>query len=540
MNVMKRVFLRVSLPYIVLGSLWIIFTDKVLLFFTTNKELITSFQTLKGLFYVIFTAILLQLLVMRYVKELSKKQQREETLLEAVPDMLFKLTPEGVFIDYKSARDFQPLLPTENFIGKSIKEVLPEHISTLAMRALSLAIKTQEIQSFEYKLPTDGTLRDFEARLIPNKDSVSVIVRDITKLKQAESKLLEKERFLKDVLECIKDGISVLDKDMNILLVNSTMEKWYASEMPLVGKKCYMAYHRKNSPCEPCPAIRTLQNKGPEIEIVPFEAGGDLKGWLELYTYPFIDSQTGEIIGVIEYVRDITERVRAETEVKRLNRVFVMLSGINEAIIRIKDKNYLLNEACKIAVQKGGFRLAWIGFSDTEGFIRPVARYGFDDGYVDNLRISISENVPEGRGPTGSALREGRPFICDDIEKDESMLPWKDSALMRGYRSSAAFPIKVGGKTIGAFNLYSSERGFFNKEEIKLIEELTEDLSFALEKIDADEKKRQAEEELRKKVSELSDFYEMAVGREIKMKELKEKIERLEAEISRLRRANLP
>lgn len=528
------------MPYIVLGSLWIIFTDKILLFFLKNEEVITFFQTLKGLFYVIFTAILLQFLVMRYVKELSKKQEREERLLEAVPDMLFKLTPDGVFIDFRAARDFPPLFPPKEFIGKNIKDVFPEHISNPAMGALSIVTKTGNVESFEYKLPIEGTLRDFEARVIPNKDFISVIVRDITKLRETESKLLEKERFLKDVFECIKDGISVLDMDMNIILVNSTMEKWYASEMPIVGNKCYKVYHGRLSPCEPCPAIRTLKNKGPEAEIVPFEVGGGLKGWLEVYTHPFINSQTGNIIGVIEYVRNITERVKAETEIKRLSRVLAMLSGINEAILRIKDKAYLLNEACKIAVQRGGFRLVWIGLLDAEGFVRPVARYGFDDGYVDNLRISISDKVPEGRGPTGLALREGVPFICDDIEKDERMLLWRDSAIARGYKSSASFLIKVGGKVIGALNLYASEVGFFNKEEVRLIEELTNDLSFALEKIDADEKKRQAEEELRKKVSELSDFYELAVGREIKMKELKEKIEALEAEISRLRKINLP
>ncbi|MFZ2412034.1 MAG: PAS domain S-box protein [Candidatus Methanoperedens sp.] len=138
-----------------------------------------------------------------------------------------------------------------------------------------------------------------------------------TKRMHAEDKLREGERFLASIFASIQDGIGILDKDMNILRVNPTAERWYPHSAPFVGRKCYEAYHGRNKPCEVCPALKTLETGESAYEVVP-KHGHDGKevGWLEIYSFPLMDTTTGQMRGVIEYVRDITGRKRAEEALK--------------------------------------------------------------------------------------------------------------------------------------------------------------------------------------------------------------------------------
>jgi PAS domain S-box-containing protein len=127
----------------------------------------------------------------------------------------------------------------------------------------------------------------------------------------------EREQFLSGVLNSIQDGISILDTDYTIVRVNRTMEQWYAHAAPLPGKKCYEAYHLRAEPCAICPTRTTLSGKQAAHEVVPLVGpGGSVSGWLDLFSYPFIDQQTGQMKGVIEYVRDITDRKQAEDKLQ--------------------------------------------------------------------------------------------------------------------------------------------------------------------------------------------------------------------------------
>jgi PAS domain S-box-containing protein len=182
-------------------------------------------------------------------------------------------------------------------------------------------------------------------------------------------------------------------------------------------------------------------------------------------------------------INDITERRRAETRIRQLNRVYAMLSDVNQAIVRIREPLALFAEACRIAVETGGFRLAWIGLRDAQANgVRPVAHAGVADGYLEKLRIELgADGGPRAAGPTASALREGVHAVCNDIEHDPRMAPWRDDALALGYRASAAFPLTVRGETLGAFNLYAGEPDFFDAGELRLLDELATDLSFAME-----------------------------------------------------------
>jgi CheY-like chemotaxis protein len=180
-------------------------------------------------------------------------------------------------------------------------------------------------------------------------------------------------------------------------------------------------------------------------------------------------------------IRRAVERKRANDAILHLNRLYSVLSRTNRAVIHIKNRQELLDEACRIAVEEGKFLMAWIGMVDpATRQVLPVAACGYEEGYLSQLSITV-DNVPQGMGLTGSAIREGHPTICNEIQSDPRMEKYRHEAARRGYRSSAGIPIRNGSACIGAMRFYAAEPGFFSDQEIHLLQELVDDISFALE-----------------------------------------------------------
>ena len=189
---------------------------------------------------------------------------------------------------------------------------------------------------------------------------------------------------------------------------------------------------------------------------------------------------------LIHAVRSTVEKRRAQETVLHLNRLYSVISRTNRAIIHIRDRQALLDEACRIAVEEGKFLMAWIGLVDpVTREVRPVAASGYEAGYLSLLSIT-TDNVPQGMGLTGSCIRESRPLICNDIPSDSRMEDFRVEATRRGYCSSAAFPIRNGSTVVGAMRFYAAECNFFNDRELALLQELTDDLSFAFEMMERD------------------------------------------------------
>lgn len=203
-------------------------------------------------------------------------------------------------------------------------------------------------------------------------------------------------------------------------------------------------------------------------------------------------------------IRDISKRKRNEAHLQHLNRALHTLSRVNHILVHARDETELLDTICRTIVESGGYRLAWVGFAryDDARSIEPVAQYGFEDGYLDNLQISWKDDE-FGRGPTGSAIRTGKPVIARNIQTDPRFAPWREQAAQRGYASSIALPLKSEAITFGALNIYSSESDAFDEEELSLLIELAADLSFGvhaqhlrMEQTLVDEKHKEHREQL--------------------------------------------
>ena len=186
---------------------------------------------------------------------------------------------------------------------------------------------------------------------------------------------------------------------------------------------------------------------------------------------------------------EITERKRAETLIIRLNRLYEIVSGINAAIVRTRNRQELFTEACHIAVEHGQFRMAWIGSVDSKGTgLSPLAWSGFDEGYFDKITQAIRNNKADTLVLAVRALQEKTPVVCNDIDSDPQFAHWRIDALQRGYRSMGAFPLMGDSQPVGLFVLYAPELNFFDVEEIKLLTELTANISYALEYLKKEEK----------------------------------------------------
>ena len=180
-------------------------------------------------------------------------------------------------------------------------------------------------------------------------------------------------------------------------------------------------------------------------------------------------------------IRDITERKNREKEREKNSRTLRALSKSNQAMMRAVDEYQYTEEVCKIIVEDCGHAMVWVGYAENnEGkTVRPVAYHGFEEGYIDTLKITWAD-TDRGRGPTGTAIRTGKPAKCRNMHTDPLFKPWAQEATQNGYGSSLVLPLLTGEKAFGALNVYSKELDAFAEDEEKLLAELANDLSYGI------------------------------------------------------------
>jgi len=218
-------------------------------------------------------------------------------------------------------------------------------------------------------------------------------------------------------------------------------------------------------------------------------------------------TKDGEFLGRRESNRDISIRKRAEMELRRVNRALKVLGESSQAMARAVDEKEFLAEVSRMIVDVGGYRLAWIGFAqeDEKKSVQPVAQAGFEDGYLEKTDITWAD-TQRGRGPTGTAIRTGRPTVCKNLLKDPKFAPWREEAVRRGYGSSISLPIRTGDKVIGALNIYATEPDAFHAEEVHLLEELASDISYGVTALRNKFEREKAEEALVKSSNKIKMF----------------------------------
>src|SRR5207302_4706477 len=227
------------------------------------------------------------------------------------------------------------------------------------------------------------------------------------------------------------------------------------------------------------------------LALIPLIVDGAPFGVLGLHAAEVGFFNQDEMKLVMEIAGNIAfalEHIDKEEKVGRLTRVHAVLSGINAAIVRIRDRQELFHEACRIAIDHGKFRMAWIGLVDREaGLVKPVASAGDVRDFFESAPLAVTEAKPGNHGLAGRAIRDMKPVISNNVENDPQKLMRKELD-ERAINSLAIIPLIVDGEAIGVLALYAAEIGAFDDEEMRLLLELAGDISFALEHIDKAEK----------------------------------------------------
>lgn len=300
----------------------------------------------------------------------------------------------------------------------------------------------------------------------------------------------------RSILERMSDGFVAFDTDMNYTYVNKRGGELLGRKPEdLIGKNYWKEYPEAEGTPFAKAYIRALTNQLP----VQFEDYYKPWGrWFENRIYPSANDLS-------IFFTDITSRKQTENKLKYLTRLDATRSKINQAIVRIKDRQELFEAVCKVAVQYGQFHMAWIGLTDSlSGEVKVVAYAGEQaEAYIRQVNINFKDERSRS-GPTAVAIRTNRVVLVNDVQTDLRMRPWRAAVLQQGYRSMAIVPLCVGSEVIGVLDLYATEVDFFNKDERSLLEEMGADISFALEVMDAENERRRDQKKLEIQLERLS------------------------------------
>ncbi|MDP1667203.1 MAG: EAL domain-containing protein [Methylobacter sp.] len=187
----------------------------------------------------------------------------------------------------------------------------------------------------------------------------------------------------------------------------------------------------------------------------------------------------------------------SERQRERINHLYAAWTQSADVIVRESDEVKLLNEVCRIIASHVAFKLVWVGMTGSDNWVYAVAASHPDSHLLRNIKVSVDETLPEGRGPMGTAIREGAPKILNNLLNEPSTLLWQPMAAAENIQASAAFPLMRGGRCIGAIAVYSAEPDYFTPDLIDLMRGLTDDISYALDNFDREKLRLKAEHELR-------------------------------------------
>jgi diguanylate cyclase (GGDEF)-like protein/PAS domain S-box-containing protein len=222
------------------------------------------------------------------------------------------------------------------------------------------------------------------------------------------------------------------------------------------------------------------------VEVLRHRSDGTTM-WLELRRHA---QSSGDSWTIVSLMRDVTDRKEAETRIIQLNRVHAMLSAINALIVRVRDRNELCSEACRIATDAGGFKMIWIGLIDqaTQKIV-PVASVGVREDFMAQVRdnFTLQEGLPLSNTMTARAIREARPVVANNLEFNTGVF-FHEEHSAAGIRSMAVLPLITGGAVVGVVALYAFEIEFFHADEMKLLTGLTGDIAFAIDHIEKQER----------------------------------------------------
>jgi diguanylate cyclase (GGDEF)-like protein/PAS domain S-box-containing protein len=349
---------------------------------------------------------------------------------------------------------------------------------------------TQKVFSVEYVRNSPTEQRLYMLTVTPlgeDRPNGAVVMHlDVTAERLSEGTLRVSELRFRQMAESIRDVFFLRSTDSaHIYYVSPAYESIY-------GRTCESLYLNPGSwvdsihPEDREPALKTFaetQKSDFDLEFRIVRLDGEVR-WINTRGTPILDD-AGRPYRTAGVISDITERKRADIKIKRLNRVYAVLSQISALTVRVRDRDDLFREACRIAVEAGAFKLAWIGLIDPqtqEGNV--VAWHGEKAGHLERVILTAKTGAPNSEWPACRALRLSKPIICNDLATDPIVAEMREQLLVRGHKSLGCFPLTVAGRPDAVLTLFAAESHAFDEEEMRLLLELAGNISFALDHLE--------------------------------------------------------
>ena len=431
-------------------------------------------------------------------KTLQASKERIKTVLESITDGYYALDNEWRFMEMNRATELHFRNFAEALNGKVIWDITSTPENSTIYKKFHKAVSTQKIIHFEIESefqPGNWS----EIHLYPRDGILEVYFRDITKRKQAEEALKESESLLRAVMEGTSDPIYVKDIESRIIMCNPALSEVVGKPLEDIIGKTYAEYYDDSA------TGQMLREN--DLQIISSGESLTIEETIvtSIGSRTFLSSKTpycnasGKIIGITGISHDITERKRGEDELNKLNRTLTALSSSSRAMMHIQNEQEYLAEVCRIVVEDCGHAMVWIGYTenDESKSVHPAAYSGFEERYLETLELTWAD-TERGHGPTGTAIRTGKPSLCRNMLTDPCFGPWREEALKRGYASSIVLPLAAHGDVFGALTIYSREPDPFSESEIKFLTELANDLAYGITTIRLRADREHTEEELRK------------------------------------------
>jgi PAS domain S-box-containing protein len=320
-----------------------------------------------------------------------------------------------------------------------------------------------------------GVLKGRAARAVEAVHANALLQARLAERERGEAALRESMERYRHTLDHMLEGCQIIDFDWRYVYLNDAVVRHgRRAKNELLGYTMMEAYPGIETTGVFAVLRRCMEERTASHLENEFVYPDGATGWFELSIQPVPE-------GIFILSIDITDRKRAEAELSRVHRALRTLSECNQALVRANDEATLLNDICRLIVEVGGYRMAWVGFAeqDEAKTVTPVAHAGLEAGYLRTLNITWAD-TEAGRGPTGAAIRTRQPVVIQDIASNPSDAPWREQALQRGYRSTLALPLHDDGQVIGVLRIYAAEPDAFGEEELSLLTEMSLDLAYGL------------------------------------------------------------
>jgi PAS domain S-box-containing protein len=438
--------------------------------------------------------------------DLKELEDKLWSVLNATQESIYMFDPEGK-ITMSNTTGLERLIATSGneIVGHNFSEFMAPELAEMRQAKLDKVISSGKPLEFEDE--RDGKIYHHNFSPVFKSGKVSFVVTysaDVTNRKRAEDKLKESEDRFRTIAESLPILISINRiSDSIILFVNEPYEKAFGFiNKELTGKKVYDIFF---NPEDRKSLSAILKRKGGTYNTeVKVKKSDGTPFWImtSIRTIMFMNEPAYLTASI-----DITETKKVQEELLRLNRALNAHSKSSQLMMHSDNELAYLNDVCRIVIEDCGYKMVWIGYAlnDRNKSVKPVAYSGYNEGYLDQLNVTWSDTL-RGRGPTGTAIRTGKPSICLNMHTDPAFEPWRKEAIKRGYASSLVLPLISDNKAFGAITIYSGETNIFLEKEIILLSDLASDLAYGISYFRLSESEKKAVNAIKESEAQLKEL----------------------------------